>query len=124
MSNIMFQISLVCVLISVAAIFAGAIQRSIVPTSHRVCYLDGLLLQASAYVPANGTNGGDLCPYCSPNNEMLIAAVCHNDTLGFCDGLNDTLTCKEAFPGIGSGAFVGDLFYCMAYGGSVNATCA
>ncbi|VDK52084.1 unnamed protein product [Gongylonema pulchrum] len=88
------------------AIFAGALVKSIVPASHSVCFLNGLLLQASAYVPSNASSDGDLCPYCNANNTAIIEALCHNST---CEQPldNHTFTCKPAFPGIASGAFIG-----------------
>ncbi|OZC07729.1 amino acid permease [Onchocerca flexuosa] len=97
-------ISLVCVLISILAIFAGVIEKSITSTSHRVCYLDDLLLHANAFVSINSTNE-DLCSYCNFDNPKLLDVICRNNSLDSCG--NHTLTCEKAFPGIPSGVFLG-----------------
>ncbi|VDO31793.1 unnamed protein product [Onchocerca flexuosa] len=96
-------ISLVCVLISILAIFAGVIEKSITSTSHRVCYLDDLLLHANAFVSINSTNE-DLCSYCNFDNPKLLDVICRNNSLDSCG--NHTLTCEKAFPGIPSGVFL------------------
>ncbi|EJD73624.1 hypothetical protein LOAG_18959 [Loa loa] len=100
-------ISLICVLISILAIFAGIIEKSIISSNHRVCYLDNLLLHANAYASINITND-DLCSYCNFNNPKLIDIICHNSSsLDSCG--NHTLTCEKAFPGIQSGVFLANL---------------
>ncbi|KAM3727298.1 Potassium/chloride cotransporter [Dirofilaria immitis] len=100
-------ISLVCVLISIIAIFAGVIEKSIISSNHRVCYLDNLLLHASTYASVNTTNE-NLCSYCNFDNPKLLDAICYNNSsIDSCG--NHTLTCEKAFPGIRSGIFLANL---------------
>uniref|UniRef100_A0A915Q144 Solute carrier family 12 member 6 n=1 Tax=Setaria digitata TaxID=48799 RepID=A0A915Q144_9BILA len=102
-------ISLICVLISITAIFAGVIEKSIVADNHHVCYLDGQLLQASAYVPINKTMD-DQCFYCNFDNPRLRGEICQSSNitkLYSCD--NHTLTCGKAFLGIQADVFLANL---------------
>uniref|UniRef100_A0A0R3RLU1 Solute carrier family 12 member 6 n=1 Tax=Elaeophora elaphi TaxID=1147741 RepID=A0A0R3RLU1_9BILA len=101
-------VSLVCVLISIAAIFAGVIEKSVIPGSHRACYLDNLLLRASAYASVSTTNK-ELCSYCNFKNPVFLGAICSNNSSSSDSCDNHTLTCEDAFPGIQSGAFLENL---------------
>lgn len=104
--NFFLQVSLLCVIVSILAIFAGAIEKSVVSSGHTVCYFDGLLLDADAYVPKDHQSG-DLCRFCNFNNPLLLNSICGNST-GECTAIaNKSLSCREAFPGIGSGVFIG-----------------
>ncbi|VDM98082.1 unnamed protein product [Thelazia callipaeda] len=99
-------ISLICVIISIAAIFAGVIEKNIITSSnHGVCYLDKRLLQADAYLPDTFWTG-DPCRYCTFQNPILYSVICSNNNTLSAICQNYTLTCEEAFPGVQSGLFL------------------
>ncbi|MCP9264936.1 Solute carrier family 12 member 6 [Dirofilaria immitis] len=77
-------ISLVCVLISIIAIFAGVIEKA----SYQAII--------DTYASVNTTNE-NLCSYCNFDNPKLLDAICYNNSsIDSCG--NHTLTCEKAFP--------------------------
>uniref|UniRef100_A0A914WPA5 Solute carrier family 12 member 6 n=1 Tax=Plectus sambesii TaxID=2011161 RepID=A0A914WPA5_9BILA len=100
-------LSLMGVILSILAIYAGTVEKAINPHSGiSVCMLDDQLLQSRVFLPESATVD-DICKYCTRNvsvSPMLTAAYCTNSSceVSFSNG---TLRCVAGFPGITSGVF-------------------
>ncbi|VDN55893.1 unnamed protein product [Dracunculus medinensis] len=103
-------ISLLCVIVSILAVYAGGIEKTINPSSgSRVCMLGNHLLQAKVVLPSNASIS-DLCFYCNASSS-LQKAFCNDNS---CSDLfkNNRPRCVNGYPGFGSSAFLeGEYLY-------------
>ncbi|CAB3406768.1 unnamed protein product [Caenorhabditis bovis] len=96
-------VSLVCVIVSILACYAGGITKTVYPDSGQaVCMLGERLLQSKAVMPENATLD-QMCDYCGLNNTFLLSNICGPN------GCNDSLTessfsCINGFPGFMGGS--------------------
>ena len=61
-------VSLVTVIVSILACYAGGIEKTLNPTAgQNICLYGEHLLQASAFMPA-GADIADICNYCNVSN--------------------------------------------------------
>uniref|UniRef100_F1KS71 Sodium/chloride cotransporter 3 n=2 Tax=Ascaris TaxID=6251 RepID=F1KS71_ASCSU len=95
--QLLAPVSLMCVILSILACYAGGIEKTINSYSgQRVCMLGDHLLQASAILPANASIS-QICNYCNPENPSpLLWKFCRNNTCV------EPLRCINGFPGFGS----------------------
>ncbi|VDO71069.1 unnamed protein product [Haemonchus placei] len=98
-------VSLVCVILSILACYAGGIEKTLNPDAgQRVCMYGDHLLQSKFFIPKDNGSIYDMCDYCTPNNTFLMDNLC---PLGKCpaDVLATPLSCINGFPGFKSNAF-------------------
>nr|CDJ93121.1 Amino acid permease-associated region domain containing protein [Haemonchus contortus] len=98
-------VSLVCVILSILACYAGGIEKTLNPDAgQRVCMYGDHLLQSKFFIPKDNGSIYDMCDYCTPNNTFLMDNLC---PLGKCpaDVLTTPLSCINGFPGFKSNAF-------------------
>uniref|UniRef100_A0A183URV3 K+/Cl-Cotransporter n=1 Tax=Toxocara canis TaxID=6265 RepID=A0A183URV3_TOXCA len=95
--QLLAPVSLMCVILSILACYAGGIEKTINPGSgQRVCMLGDHLLQASAVLPSNASLS-EICDYCNPKNPSpLLWKFCQNGTC------SDPIRCINGFPGFRS----------------------
>ncbi|KAI6200629.1 Amino acid permease/ SLC12A domain-containing protein [Aphelenchoides besseyi] len=101
-------VSLVCVICSILACYAGGIEKTLNPDAgQRICMIDHHLLQAKAFMP-EGESMSNVCLYCNASNPMLLDALsCKNSTCTD-DPVKaelferlDHIRCVNGFPGFG-----------------------
>ncbi|KAI6239615.1 Amino acid permease-associated region domain containing protein [Aphelenchoides fujianensis] len=100
-------VSLVCVVCSILACYAGGIQKTFNPDAgQRVCMIDKHLLQAKIFMPEEASMS-ELCNYCNASNPILIESLSCNGT---CDSESprgllfsrlDHVRCVNGYPGFG-----------------------
>uniref|UniRef100_A0AC35U6Q0 Solute carrier family 12 member 6 n=1 Tax=Rhabditophanes sp. KR3021 TaxID=114890 RepID=A0AC35U6Q0_9BILA len=104
--QLLAPVSLVTVIISIIACYAGGIEKTMYPDSGQfICKLDDHLLQSKFYLPP-GVGIDRVCEYCTPNNTMIIDALCSNGTCLWDPAL---LQCVNGFPGFSTELFVKNL---------------
>ncbi|CAI5448008.1 unnamed protein product [Caenorhabditis angaria] len=95
-------VSLVCVILSILACYAGGVTKTMYPDSGQdVCFYGDTLLQSRVVLPAD-VDLSEMCNYCGNNNTFLLDNICA-DT-----GCNDTIMttsfrCVNGFPGFMGG---------------------
>ncbi|CAD5219732.1 unnamed protein product [Bursaphelenchus okinawaensis] len=100
--QLLAPVSLVCVILSILAVYAGAVEKSIYPDAgQKVCMIGPRLLQSKAYMPENATLD-ELCDYCVPTNPHLLDSLCiGNNVTKTCSQIWNIseLACVNGFPG-------------------------
>ncbi|PAV74313.1 hypothetical protein WR25_23562 [Diploscapter pachys] len=98
-------VSLVCVILSILACYAGGIEKTLHPeTGQYVCMYDARLLQSRAFMNKSMPIE-EICNYCNINNTMMQASLCGAE--GACNAsvLSGKFICKNGYPGFNSNAF-------------------
>ncbi|CAI2349879.1 unnamed protein product [Caenorhabditis sp. 36 PRJEB53466] len=96
-------VSLLCVIVSILACYAGGITKTMYPDSGQyVCMYNDRLLQSASVIPPNSNASLEsICDFCGKNNTFLIDKVCGSS------GCNETLSnpfqCVNGFPGFVGG---------------------
>ncbi|VDK47476.1 unnamed protein product [Anisakis simplex] len=73
--QLLAPVSLMCVILSILACYAGGIEKTINPNSgQRVCMVGDHLLQASIVLPPNASVD-NICDYCNPYNPQKLCFV-------------------------------------------------
>uniref|UniRef100_A0A914BUW3 Solute carrier family 12 member 6 n=1 Tax=Acrobeloides nanus TaxID=290746 RepID=A0A914BUW3_9BILA len=103
-------VSLVCVVLSILACYAGGIEKTLYPNSaQNVCMLGDHLLQARLVLPP-GADISEICDYCTHVNTSfsLIDRICPNNTCTT-DFLSTNLRCVSGYPGFASDSLIQNL---------------
>ncbi|VDD87242.1 unnamed protein product [Enterobius vermicularis] len=107
--QLLAPMSLLCVILSILACYAGGIEKTIYPTSgQHVCMLGKHLLQARIVLPA-GVPLSEMCYFCNSSVDgPLLETFCPK---GDCSEafVNNDLRCVNGFPGFRSNAFIENL---------------
>ncbi|VDM20977.1 unnamed protein product [Wuchereria bancrofti] len=97
-------VSLLVVVISILACFAGGLEKAINHSGQHVCMLNEQLLQSRIFFP-HGADLSTLCKRCV-KSEDISDDFCNSTTASFCTHFTaSTLTCTNAFPGINTQTF-------------------
>ncbi|WKY05731.1 hypothetical protein Q1695_006157 [Nippostrongylus brasiliensis] len=102
-------VSLVCVILSILACYAGGIEKTMNPDAgQRVCMYGDHLLQSKFVIPRGNGSIYDMCDYCNTNNTFLMENLC---PFGNCSAsvLSTPISCINGFPGFKSSALVDNL---------------
>ncbi|CAJ0584828.1 unnamed protein product, partial [Mesorhabditis spiculigera] len=104
--QLLAPVSLICVICSILACYAGGVEKTLNPSAgHYVCMLNDRLLQSDVVLPP-GAAFEDMCLYCNKSNEFLTTTFCNSSTSS-CDAMiGGNLRCINGFPGLYSGAFM------------------
>uniref|UniRef100_A0A8R1DN24 Uncharacterized protein n=1 Tax=Caenorhabditis japonica TaxID=281687 RepID=A0A8R1DN24_CAEJA len=95
-------VSLVCVILSILACYAGGVTKTIYPESGQyVCMYGERLLQSSIVVPTENATLDQICDFCGMNNSFLQSKLC--GPLGCNDTMEDLFKCVNGFPGFVGG---------------------
>ncbi|CAI4224503.1 unnamed protein product [Auanema sp. JU1783] len=101
-------VSLVCVICSILACYAGGIEKTLNPDiGQKVCMYGPKLLQSKIFLPSNASMD-DVCTYCSISNELLMLNLCDNSTCSQ-SFFSQSLKCINGFPGFKSDALVDNI---------------
>ncbi|CEF71650.1 Amino acid permease/ SLC12A domain-containing protein [Strongyloides ratti] len=104
--QLLAPVSLVTVIISILACYAGSIEKTLNPTmGPYVCKIDNHLLASKSYLP-QGMGLDKVCEFCNINNTLLMNNVCKNNT---CLWDMNKLKCVNGFPGFTSSALLDNL---------------
>uniref|UniRef100_A0A0N5AF91 Solute carrier family 12 member 6 n=1 Tax=Syphacia muris TaxID=451379 RepID=A0A0N5AF91_9BILA len=107
--QLLAPMSLLCVILSVLACYAGGIEKTFNPSAgQHVCMLGNHLLQARIVVPS-GVPLSEMCYYCNSSVQgPLLETFCPK---GVCSEafVNNDLRCVNGFPGFGSKTFIENL---------------
>uniref|UniRef100_A0A0K0E676 Amino acid permease/ SLC12A domain-containing protein n=1 Tax=Strongyloides stercoralis TaxID=6248 RepID=A0A0K0E676_STRER len=104
--QLLAPVSLVTVIISILACYAGSIEKTLNPTmGPYVCKIDNHLLTSKMYLP-EGVGLDRVCEFCNTNNTLLMGNICKNET---CLWDMNNLKCVNGFPGFTSSALVDNL---------------
>ncbi|VDO18693.1 unnamed protein product [Heligmosomoides polygyrus] len=102
-------VSLVCVILSILACYAGGIEKTMNPDAgQRVCMYGDHLLQSKFIIPRGNGSIYDMCDYCTIDNPFLMNNLCPNESCSE-DVLSIPLTCINGFPGFKSSAFMDNM---------------
>ncbi|VDM39167.1 unnamed protein product [Toxocara canis] len=107
--QLLAPVSLVCVILSILACYAGGIARTLNPDGGQyVCMLGEHLLQAKVVLPSNASLS-EMCNYCNVSVPGPLSSwLCPNGTCS--DTLKtNQLRCINGFPGFGSNALIENL---------------
>uniref|UniRef100_A0AC34F2J7 Solute carrier family 12 member 6 n=1 Tax=Panagrolaimus sp. ES5 TaxID=591445 RepID=A0AC34F2J7_9BILA len=97
-------ISLVTVVISILACYAGGVEKTLNPNSgQNICLYGEHLLQASVFMPA-GADIADICLYCNASNPEFVSSLGANNWTD-----SALIECKSGFPGFASDALISNL---------------
>uniref|UniRef100_A0A0R3QVS6 Solute carrier family 12 member 6 n=1 Tax=Brugia timori TaxID=42155 RepID=A0A0R3QVS6_9BILA len=97
-------VSLLVVIISILACFAGGLEKAINHSGQHVCMLNQQLLQSRIFFP-HGADLSTLCKRCV-KSEDISDDFCNSTTASFCTHFTaSTLACTNAFPGINMQTF-------------------
>ncbi|TMS39211.1 hypothetical protein L596_005775 [Steinernema carpocapsae] len=106
--QLLAPVSLICVIVSILACFAGAVVNTIYPeASQSVCMMGDHLLQAKTVLPA-GASIEDICLFCIENATKIYETFCPDGVCHLMFNASE-LRCVSGFPGFGSSAFVDNL---------------
>lgn len=112
--QLLAPVSLVTVILSILACYAGGIEKTLNPDAgQRICMLGDHLLQAKAVMP-EGMPISDICNYCTKNLTgetdlpVVFQTFCPNGTCSEIF-LNNQLRCVNGYPGYGSDALIQNL---------------
>ncbi|KHN73130.1 Sodium/chloride cotransporter 3 [Toxocara canis] len=96
--QLLAPISLLCVILSILACFAGGIEKAIRHNGQHVCMLNNQLLQSRIFFP-HGRDLDLLCNHCV-KSEDISDDFCNSTSAAFCSHFTaGTLSCVNAFPG-------------------------
>ncbi|GMT37243.1 hypothetical protein PFISCL1PPCAC_28540, partial [Pristionchus fissidentatus] len=99
--QLLAPVSLVCVIASILAVYAGGVAKTLDPSAGPyVCMYDNRLLQAKAFMPSNVTNIDDICDYCTPNNTIIVDSFLNDST----PYEESKIRCINGYPGFKSDA--------------------
>lgn len=99
-------VSLVTVIVSILACYAGGVEKTLNPaTSQYICMYGEHLLQAQVFMP-QGASLNELCNYCNSSNPDLLATLSSNGW-----GNTSLLNCVSGYPGFASDALIRELFF-------------
>uniref|UniRef100_A0A914GU58 Uncharacterized protein n=1 Tax=Globodera rostochiensis TaxID=31243 RepID=A0A914GU58_GLORO len=101
--QLLAPVSLICVIVSILACYAGGIEKTLRPESgQRICMFGDSLLQAQMVLPEN-VPISNICDYC---NSSYLA----NRILGSTVVNNSQFACVNGYPGYGSDALMNNFF--------------
>uniref|UniRef100_A0A0N5BDG3 Solute carrier family 12 member 6 n=1 Tax=Strongyloides papillosus TaxID=174720 RepID=A0A0N5BDG3_STREA len=101
--QLLAPVSLVTVIISILACYAGSIEKTLNPDmGPYVCKIDNHLLVSKMYMP-EGVGLDRVCEFCNMNNTLLMENICKNET---CLWDMNGLKCVNGFPGFTSSAML------------------
>lgn len=107
--QLLAPVSLMCVILSIFACYAGGIAKTLNPSGgQHVCMLGDHLLQAKVVIPT-GVSLSEMCTYCNASVPgPLLNTFCPNGT---CSDLfvKNELRCVNGFPGFRSNALFENL---------------
>ncbi|RCN53325.1 amino acid permease [Ancylostoma caninum] len=102
-------VSLVCVILSILACYAGGIEKTLNPDAgQRVCMYGDHLLQSKFVIPKDNGSIFDMCDFCNTSNPFLMENLCPGMNCS-ADVLAKPLSCINGFPGLKSSALVDNL---------------
>uniref|UniRef100_A0A914KMK1 Uncharacterized protein n=3 Tax=Meloidogyne incognita group TaxID=654580 RepID=A0A914KMK1_MELIC len=120
--QLLAPISLVCVIFSILACYAGAVEKTLYPdTGQRICMLNDHLLQAKIVLPPEAPIS-EICNYCNWTNSELKSIL----TNAYVNATQMKLSCVNGYPGYGSKALIQNLgsnypsFLQYSYGKEAN----
>ncbi|ETN80639.1 hypothetical protein NECAME_09062 [Necator americanus] len=102
-------VSLVCVILSILACYAGGIEKTLNPDAgQRVCMYGDHLLQSKFVIPKDNGSIFDMCDYCNASNPFLMENLCPGGNCSS-DVLAVPISCINGFPGFKSNALVDNI---------------
>uniref|UniRef100_A0A7E4W6B4 Amino acid permease n=1 Tax=Panagrellus redivivus TaxID=6233 RepID=A0A7E4W6B4_PANRE len=97
-------VSLICVIISILACYAGGVEKTLNPDAGQsICMYDDHLIQSKLIMP-DGVGISEICDYCTSAASMLMDEL-------YKRGWNDSslISCKNGYPGFASDALIKNL---------------
>uniref|UniRef100_A0AC35U6R0 Amino acid permease n=1 Tax=Rhabditophanes sp. KR3021 TaxID=114890 RepID=A0AC35U6R0_9BILA len=107
--QLLAPVSLACVILSLAACFAGGVEKAVTGSGQHVCMLNQQLLPTKIYLPEHAPLS-EVCKYCI-KSEGLSDDFCQNETETlFCSHFAaGNLQCVNAFPGFNADVLYSNL---------------